>query len=651
MKNGTNISNRQKMIAVNTCKSGIIVAPRVVVPINKKQNKSYNLNKLNNKNKNKFEIKLYNKLKPIIKRSSNTNISRRLPHWTLRLTKFDHYISSKELMAASVKPTTAKSYTRSGVLFYEYIKQIRIYQKDLPKIGDLLNNFDIFQLDALIFEFLTKKFNERAVTGGTLKNTACGVLYTLAVDYGISLTCELLPGVRKICKGADNILTDIFGERVIGKYPLLNPILEKMFEFATNKEKFALLLAQRFCLRSQHYCNNRNKNKNTTNNYIKFRDFSFIPDFHNPRAICIATSHDKNNPNLEHMDRVVYCCCKVTKWTCIVHFAKEFFSRYKLRPHDALVQCKTGDMHYSAMLNIVKKLIKKIGLDPSNYGTHSARKGGTTELFLVGKQAIWIQNFGWWNNIGSVMIYIRPNNPDLQQIWGSQAEYIELRASEGEALDVREKQLSQLQTQVNLQNNKRIKGNRTSKIFKKAAIASGSSGAAIKNCSLNKVVSNRHETQYVYTQYGKHAYNVNKGVWKHDAKGKPYMAVSRIDAVKTVSMQVSSVNNNNNIVNYNDWYEKMNNWIHQQEVNENKKFDGFNNNNNRPNSNWNYNKRAQFMKSHMNKSDTNIGINYSMNNNNNDNDIAITTNGSKCVQKTNSGFHQYANLSNPFARK
>ena len=149
-------------------------------------------------------------------------------------------------------------------------------------------------MDALIYEFLTRKFNARAVTGGTLNNNACGILYTLACDYGVSLTCELLPGTRRLCKGADNILTAIFGERQIGKFPLLNPILEKMLDFASARERFALLIAQRFCLRSQHYCNNRKRNVRTRNYYIKCKDFHFIPNIENPRAVTCAVWYNNH---------------------------------------------------------------------------------------------------------------------------------------------------------------------------------------------------------------------------------------------------------------------------------------------------------------------------------------------------------------------
>ena len=120
----------------------------------------------------------------------------------------------------------------------------------------MLVNLDLINLDNLISEFLTVKFNRTANSGGTLTNNASGILHCLAVDFGVVVNAALLPGIGKTCKGADNIIRNTLGDREKGKRALLNPILEEMFKHASKLEMFALLVAQRFCLRSQHYCNN-----------------------------------------------------------------------------------------------------------------------------------------------------------------------------------------------------------------------------------------------------------------------------------------------------------------------------------------------------------------------------------------------------------
>ena len=548
-KSKSNILNKNISIVKNVNTKSIINNTKFrkrkyTLPKKRNKDRKYNNCIIFDKNKNKSitsnaSIKIIKNLKPKTKKNKDLYVANKSTQWTLRKTKFDHYISSNELMLASVKEKTANTYISYGNAFYNYIEQIKIVQKDLPSLKDILNNFNIFQLDVLIYEFLTSKFNERAVRGGTLHNTACGILYSLAIKFGITLTCELLPGTRRLCKGAENKYIEIFGIHPRGKYPILNPILEKMLEYANEDEKFALLVAQRFCLRSQHYCNNRSQNVRNKNYYLKRRDFVFIPNQKNPRAICITTRFDKNNPNLEHMDRVVYCCCKATKWTCIVHVAKERFDKYYFDPDTALLQCKSGDMYYRAMLAIVKSLIKKSGLDPKNYGTHSCRSGGTTELFMIGKQAIWIQNFGWWNNIGSVMIYIKPNNPDLLNFVSSSLEYQELRAREGGDLDKREKHLTDLQLEIVKQSNKSKRGNKIGKVVKKAAVIASANNATIVPANLAQ--RRVKKQQHFYTQYHKHTYLwSNERGWYHNPSARPHLAMSPVGDVRTIRANVNA---------------------------------------------------------------------------------------------------------------
>ena len=289
-----------------------------------------------------FLIKLHPNLKPKLRTSGG---ARQLPWWMSRVTKFESFVNASKLMSTSIKSKTADQYRSIGNKFYAFLAHWRKKQPDLPLIEDLLNNFDIFQLDSLIYNFLVLKFNAKANTGGTLRNNASGILYCMACDYGIAISGDMLPGVRRICKGADGYLEELFGERRIGKFPILLPILEKMLKHATEKERFALLIAVHFCLRSKHYCNNRSKKLKNRNQFIKRKDFHFIPDQRNPRAISISTSHDKNNPHLEHMERVVYCTCGITRWTCVVHEAKKYFDSHFVPPESALVQCEDGDMH------------------------------------------------------------------------------------------------------------------------------------------------------------------------------------------------------------------------------------------------------------------------------------------------------------------
>ena len=366
---------------------------------------------------------------PIKRRKSSR---RTRPNWVQRETRFGSWISSKQLMAASVHRATAKNYRAAGEMFYNFIKQKRRTNPTLPTLETMLSDLDLANLDSLMQEFVTYKFNRTANSGATLRHNASGILYCLAVDFGVVINAALLPGVGKHCTGADNILRELRGDQEKGKRAILNPILEAMLKHATDREKFALLVAQRFCLRSQHYCNNRKKREQgyETAQYIKNKHFQFIPDIRNPRAVTLNTGKDKNHQQVFHMERTVHCSCN-TDWSCIVHTAQAWLRNKLLPPDQALLQGRNGDMTFSSMMCIIKTLIAKIGLNPDNYGTHSCRSGGTTEFFLEQRSGLWIQNFGGWKNLGSVQVYIKPNNPDLKKFVNSTVEYTEQREKEG----------------------------------------------------------------------------------------------------------------------------------------------------------------------------------------------------------------------------
>ena len=189
------------------------------------------------------------------------------------------------------------------------------------------------------------------------------------------------------------------------------------------------------------------------------------------------------------------------------------------------------------MLAIVKSLIKKIGLNPDNYGTHSFRSGGTTELFLIGKQAVWIQHFGWWNNIGSVMIYIRPNNPDLAQFVNSTVEYVELRRKEGGLIDEREKQFSELQHEIVKQNKKRVRGNKYSKTIRQVAVMPRLTKHQIDK--LGPALKRNYLITQKYNQYKERTYVKGGGMWKFNNKSEPRLAVSPVGDMRTVRTNVN----------------------------------------------------------------------------------------------------------------
>ena len=125
-----------------------------------------------------------------------------------------------------------------------------------PKIHMIMKKFELFQLDVIIREYLTAKFNATHNVGKTLNAEACGILYCLACDFGIALSSTLLPSIRKICHGVDNLLDKWYGKRVVGKCAILHPMLEAMLDHATPDEQWVLLGGHRLCSRSQGMTNN-----------------------------------------------------------------------------------------------------------------------------------------------------------------------------------------------------------------------------------------------------------------------------------------------------------------------------------------------------------------------------------------------------------
>ena len=122
-------------------------------------------------------------------------------------------MSSSELMAASVNSGTERNYRGAGRRFYSYLDNVYRLDPTFPKLNVILKEYNLFQLDVLMREFLTFKFNAKFNRGSTLGNEVSGILYCLAVDFGISLSASLLPSVRRICKGADNILDQWYGKQ------------------------------------------------------------------------------------------------------------------------------------------------------------------------------------------------------------------------------------------------------------------------------------------------------------------------------------------------------------------------------------------------------------------------------------------------------
>ena len=313
-------------------------------------------------------------------------------------------------------------------------------------LTNIIDNHNPRQLASILTNWMTYEFNITHNTGKTIINKVNGILHWLG-RYGYHISCDFLPGVRKFAKGLNNIAKTMLGKKIDEpKRPILNIILIEMLKHANLNEQFAVLFQFKFCLRSEHYCTDKG-------NYLQIKHLQFIPNIIKPTHLAIRTSNDKNHNQSTgvSLDRTVKCCCN-TCWKdlCIVHLAQTYCILRMDKPEQALVYADKGPMKYNTMLTIVRKLIRKLGLPPKEYGTHSLRSGGTTELYLSGWSILDIRQFVHWESLQSVLRYIRPNNPDLQFFGYTATQYEIFRRQQREVVDLKLEAERQKQLKIQL---------------------------------------------------------------------------------------------------------------------------------------------------------------------------------------------------------
>ena len=89
--------------------------------------------------------------------------------------------------------------------------------------------------------------------------------------------------------------------------------------------------------------------------------------------------------------------------TCPVNAMWQYFQYAKPPPDGPLFVTKTGALHYSTALKILRVLI---GHGWSLYGLHSFRVGGAQALALAGRSVVYIMARGRWKSSDSVSRYV-----------------------------------------------------------------------------------------------------------------------------------------------------------------------------------------------------------------------------------------------------
>ena len=90
-----------------------------------------------------------------------------------------------------------------------------------------------------------------------------------------------------------------------------------------------------------------------------------------------------------------------------------------------------GAVTYDNAEKFVKRIVSLIGLNSTEYSTHSDRHGAVAEMILEGRSKPYIKNFGNWRSTEGLERYTNATNPDLIQMGIIPAVYKAEREKQG----------------------------------------------------------------------------------------------------------------------------------------------------------------------------------------------------------------------------
>ena len=112
--------------------------------------------------------------------------------------------------------------------------------------------------------------------------------------------------------------------------------------------------------------------------------------------------------------------------TCPVQLMEKFLQKGGHSPRDFVfrkvshtangMSLRRQQMTYSRARELFSKQLREIGLDPSLYGLHSLRSGGTTEAAAWGISERLIQRHGGWRSEVSMNMYIQETKNALLRV-------------------------------------------------------------------------------------------------------------------------------------------------------------------------------------------------------------------------------------------
>ena len=332
------------------------------------------------------------------------------------------YYEFNDIVAASVLPDThakhVKRFNKYQIWVDKYAANRGLH---VPHMDELAENKYFTEVSNFVKAYLEYIWNKKHNLGVTMGAYVDSLIYVWQI-HSVNISTRSFPWLRRFKTGATSLAQDVFNRRVNNtKYAILNPQLEHLLAVTRDPDvRMAMLFQHRFLLRAEHYCTPANRK---LKDCLRLGDIKWIPHIGNPHSLQIWIDRDKNHKFRQKMPRIRCCTCtpgKHFKWSCVVHeFLK--YCRFKNKIH-----CGSADtpviggwdeeqtIDYSHMRNVLRAVIKNdLKLDPDDYGTHSFRAGGASEMFSEGRTPHDIKAFGFWKSLDSVMGYIRPCNTDM----------------------------------------------------------------------------------------------------------------------------------------------------------------------------------------------------------------------------------------------
>ena len=354
------------------------------------------------------------------------------------------YVTKSELIDAAVGPDYLKTSQNNWNKYKTWMSMQCRIDTTYPKLPDIIETYNIRALNRTLMDWAVQEFNDTKNIGSTIQAKCRHILHHLN-HYNMHVSLDFMPGISKICKGMNRIAHHVWKKNVDRpKRALLQPMIRAMLKLCTNdNDRLRIIFPYAFMLRAQHYVYKSDSDKPwLLIGNLQWGDIN--PNTLRYDSLTIHMGADKNHQFGKDMQRTVYCCCH-TNWPdlcapCMTWkvLAKQIYSDNRETLQLPVIRDINGKhVSYKSQLRFIQALCKKLKLPVELYGTHSLRAARATESFLTGKTAIEIQVFGNWENIGSVIRYVRPNNPDLEKFGYTVESYTKIRKEEEQLLAVK----------------------------------------------------------------------------------------------------------------------------------------------------------------------------------------------------------------------